>query len=237
MKLEQYADNDDATNSALDNARTAVFLLQVDLTSGVYRLKSQYVDIADFELPNNGFFTQATSDFSFTRDNDAFEAVNSFYHLDKSMRYINETFGIVCRPFLNDGVFQFDPSGVEGADNSHYTPSTNQIAFGEGCVDDAEDAHVVLYEIGHGIYHWITGGHASSLTGLGEGTGDYWAMSYSRSRNLWAALHLNMIGFLAGTDIILVGTVARQIISKHIPKPRQRLRKFIRMVKHGQLLS
>jgi zinc metalloprotease ZmpB len=182
-----YSDNSDATNTDLDAARKLVSLPQVDLTSGVYRLKSQYVDIADFESPNNGFFTQSTDDFSFTRDNDAFEAVNAFYHLDKSMRYINQTLGSVCVPQLNGGVFQFDPSGLSGADNSHYIPSTEQIAFGEGCVDDAEDADVILHEFGHGIHDWVTGGHSSSSTGLGEGSGDYWAMSYSRSLNQWTS--------------------------------------------------
>lgn len=182
-----YADNEDATNESLDAARTAVQLPQIDLTEGVYRLRSQYVDIADFELPNKGLFTQTTNNFSFTRDNDGFEAANAFYHLDQSMRYINETLGVLCKPLLNNGVFQFDPSGVNGDDNSHYTPSTNQIAFGEGCVDDAEDADVILHEFGHGIHDWLTGGHSSAATGLGEGCGDYWAMSYSRSKNLWTA--------------------------------------------------
>lgn len=182
-----YMDNNDVTNAQLDAARTSVVLPQIDLTGGVYRLKSQYVDIADFESPNKGLFTQATNAFNFTRDNDAFEAVNSFYHLDKSMRYINQTLGVSCVPQLNGGVFQFDPSGLSGADNSHFLPSTDQIAFGEGCVDDAEDADVILHEFGHGIHDWLTGGNASSLTGLGEGNGDYWAMSYSRSLNQWTS--------------------------------------------------
>jgi hypothetical protein len=182
-----YSDNGDATNADLDAARSAVTLPQVDVTAGVYRLKSQYVDIADFEAPNKGLFTQSTNDFSFTRDNDAFEAVNAFYHLDKSMRYINETLGSACLPQLNGGVFKFDPSGLSGADNSHYLPSTEQIAFGEGCVDDAEDADVILHEFGHGIHDWVTGGNSSSATGLGEGSGDYWAVSYSRSLNQWTS--------------------------------------------------
>lgn len=180
-----YLDNGDANSPELEAARTSVVLPDIDFTGGVYRLKSQYLDIADFESPFNGFFTQATSDFSFTRDNDAFEAVNSFYHLDKSMRYINLTLGIPCLP-NNAVLFQFDPSGFDGADNSHFLPSTDQISFGEGGVDDAEDADVVLHEFGHGIHDWLTGGNSSQRTGLGEGCGDYWAQSYSRSLNQWA---------------------------------------------------
>lgn len=177
---------EDATNSQLDAARTSVVLPEIDLTAGVYRLKSSYLDIRDFELPNKGLFTQATSTFNFTRDNDAFEAVNAFYHLDKSLRYIDQTLGIVCVPQQNGGDLHYDPSGLDGDDNSYFIPSSDRIAFGEGCVDDAEDADVILHELGHGLHDWMTNGNASSSQGLGEGSGDYWAQSYNWSLNQWA---------------------------------------------------
>ena len=180
-----YVDGNDANTTQLAAARTSVNLPEIDLTAGVYKLKSSYVDIQDFESPATGLFTQATSAFNFTRDNNAFEAVNVFYHLDKSLRYINETLGITCRPQVNGGVARFDSSGLSGADNSHYLPSTDQLAFGEGCVDDAEDADVIWHELGHGIHDWLTNGSTSSL--LGEGNGDYWAQSYSRSLGQWTS--------------------------------------------------
>ncbi len=179
----QYVDNSNATNASLDAARETVTFPEIDLTAGVYKLKSSYVCIRDFESPSRGLFTQSTNNFSFNRSQYGFEAVNAFYHLDKSMRYINETLGIVCKPSLNGGIFYYDPSGLSGADNSHYIPSSEQIAFGEGGVDDAEDADVILHEFGHGIHDWIT--HGSASDNFGEGNGDYWAMSYSRSLNQW----------------------------------------------------
>ena len=178
-----YSDVNDANTANLAAARTAVTLPQIDLTAGVYKLKSSYAEIIDFETPTTGLFTQATSAFNYTRDNNAFEAVNVFYHLDKSMRYINETLGIVCRPTQNGGVVRFDPSGLSGADNSHYIPSSDQLAFGEGCVDDAEDADVIWHELGHGLHDWLTNGNTGST--IGEGNSDYWAQSYSRSLNQW----------------------------------------------------
>lgn len=171
----------DANTTQLTNARTSVTLPEIDLTSGVYRLKSSYVDINDFESPATGVFTQATNNFSFTRDNNAFEAVNVFYHLDLGLRYINETLGIACRPALNGGVLRFDSSGLSGADNSHYVPSSDSLAFGEGCVDDAEDSDVIMHEFGHGIHDWMTNGSTSAY--IGEGNGDYWAQSFFRSYN------------------------------------------------------
>lgn len=184
-----YVDNNDATNTQLDAARTSVTLPEISLTAGVYKLKSSYVEIKDFETPSKGLFTQATNVFNFNRNQDGFEAVNAFYHLDKSIRYVNETLGVVCRPSLNSGVFFFDPSGISGADNSYYLPTTQRISFGEGGVDDAEDADVVWHELGHGIHDWLTGGSTpfgSADDGLGEGNGDYWAQSYSRSLGQWA---------------------------------------------------
>jgi hypothetical protein len=180
-----YPADTDATNSDLDAARTQVVLPEIELLNGVYKLKSTFVEIQDLEAPSKGLFTQTTPNFLFDRENDAFEAANAFYHLDNSMRYINNTLGIRCIPLTNSGVLYFDPSGVNGDDNSYYTAGT--LTFGEGGVDDAEDADVVLHEMGHGIHDWITGGHASSSTGLGEGNGDYWAVSYSRSLNQWTS--------------------------------------------------
>lgn len=178
-----YVDGNDADTAQLTAARTSVTLPEIDLTSGVYKLKSSYVEITDFEAPTTSLFTQATNAFNFTRSNNAFEAVNVFYHLDKSLRYINETLGITCRPSLNGGVLRYDPSGLSGADNSHFLPSTDQISFGEGCVDDAEDADVIWHEFGHGVHKWMTNGNVSQY--LGEGNSDYWAQSYSRSLNQW----------------------------------------------------
>jgi hypothetical protein len=176
-----YSDSNDANSTQLAAARTSVTLPDIDLTSGVYRLRSSYVDINDFEAPTTGVFTQATSAFNFTRDNNAFEAVNIFYHLDLMLRYINETLGINCRPSLNSGVLRFDSSGLSGADNSHYLPSSDSLAFGEGCVDDAEDSDVIVHEFGHGIHDWMTNGNTSPY--IGEGDSDYWAQSYFRSIN------------------------------------------------------
>jgi Zn-dependent metalloprotease len=181
-----YTDGNDANTTQLAAARTSVTLPEIDLTAGTYRLKSSYVEIQDFEAPSTGLFTQTTgSAFNFTRENNAFEAVNAFYHLDLSLRYINETLGITCRPSLNGGVVRFDSSGINGADQSYYLPSTDQLSFGEGCVDDAEDADVIWHELGHGIHDWLTNGNTSNL--IGEGNGDYWAQSYSRSLNQWTS--------------------------------------------------
>jgi Zn-dependent metalloprotease len=178
-----YVDASDATNTFLDAARTSVELPELEFASNVYKLKGTYAEIKNLANPNKGLFTQATNVFNFTRFDDGFEAVNAYYHIDKSIRYVNITLGIVCRPLTNSGVLWFDPSAENGADNSHY--SNGQLHFGEGGVDDAEDADVILHELGHGLHDWITNGSLSQVDGLSEGCGDYWAQSYSRSLNQW----------------------------------------------------
>lgn len=179
-----FVDNNDATNASLDAARTLVTIPEIDLTGGVYTLKGTYAEIKEIEAPAKGIFTQSTNQFLFNRSDDGFEAANAYWHLDNSLRYINVTLGIVCKPSQNNGVLRFDPHGFNGSDNSHYLTGSESLGFGEGGVDDAEDADVILHELGHGIHHWLAGG-ISNADGLSEGCGDYWAHSYSRSLNQW----------------------------------------------------
>ncbi|WP_052503447.1 T9SS type A sorting domain-containing protein [Lacinutrix sp. Hel_I_90] len=180
----QYVDGNDATNASLDAARTAVTLLDIELSAGQYRLRGPYTEIAELDAPNKGLFIQSTNNFEFNRQQDGFEAVNTYYHTDKSMRYINIDLGINLAPSQNGGVIRFDPHGANGADNSFYSGGT--LVFGEGCVDDAEDADVILHELGHGLHDWMTNGGLSQVDGLSEGSGDYWANSYKRSLGLWS---------------------------------------------------
>ncbi|GJM09800.1 MAG: thermolysin metallopeptidase [Lysobacteraceae bacterium] len=180
-----FVDGSDATNTDLDNARFDKTLFDIDLTAGTHALSGPYAQIVDSESPNRGLFSQASSTFDFTRQQNGFEAVNCYYHIDTFMRYINVTLGIPLSPFQYAGGVRFDPHGLNGADNSHYTGGSGEIAFGEGGVDDAEDADVVIHELGHGIHDWLTGGNLSQVEGLSEGLGDYFAASYKRSLGHW----------------------------------------------------
>ena len=182
-----YVDGNDATNAQLDAARSNVTLLDITFSGGMYSLVGPYAEVMDFESPNEGLFAQASNVFNFNRQQQGFEAVNVYYHVDHSMRYINETLGITLTPLVYSSGVRFDPHGLNGADNSYYLGGSNRIAFGEGCVDDAEDADVVIHELGHGIHDWITGGNLSQVNGLSEGCGDYWAQSYSRSLGQWSS--------------------------------------------------
>jgi Fungalysin/Thermolysin Propeptide Motif len=183
-----YVDGSDANAAVLTAQLANRTLLSIDFTGGIHTLRGPYAYIVDHEAPFKGLFTQASSTFNFDRNADGFEAVNTYYFVDKSMRYLNLTLGVTVMPYqyLGHGV-EFDPSGLSGADNSHYTGGSGRIAFGEGGVDDAEDSDVILHELGHGLHDWITSGGLSNVQGLSEGTGDYWTQSYSRSLSQWTS--------------------------------------------------
>ena len=180
-----YSDNNDVATNELNTAISTVTLLDIDQTGSIFTLKGPFAEIQDFESPFRGLFTQSTSNFNFNRSDDAFEAVNCYYLIDQSMRYINQTLGISLMPFQYSSGVRFDPHGLNGADNSYFLTGSGSLSFGEGGVDDAEDADVIIHELGHGIHQWLIGGSPSNVEGLAEGSGDYWAQSYSRSLNQW----------------------------------------------------
>lgn len=180
-----YGDANDAANAQLNAELVNVTLLDITNTGGTFSLVGPFAEITDFETPNKGLFSQASSTFNFNRSDDGFEAVNTYYHIDTIMRHLNVTLGLNIMPFQYSGGVRFDPSGLGGSDNSHYLPGSGRVSFGEGGVDDAEDADVVVHELGHGLHDWVTNGGGSQVNGLGEGSGDYIAGSYSRALGSW----------------------------------------------------
>lgn len=174
-----YVDGSDADTTQLTAARHAVTLRDLTFSGGVHSLVGTYASCLDWAPPSAGdCVTQASSDFNFTRAQDAFEGVNTYYHIDTYMRYVNQTLGITAVPNPSNTAVVFDPHGFSGQDNSSYTPATRRLQFGEGGVDDAEDADVIVHELGHGLHHWLAG-VISQTEGLSEGVGDYFAHSYS----------------------------------------------------------
>jgi Zn-dependent metalloprotease len=172
-----FSDNSNANSTQLAGQQVVDTLRGITLSSGVYRLQGPFVTLVDFESPTVAPITATHPDsFRFTRNLNAFEDVNVYYNIDKSQRWI-QTLGFTNIQNLSINV---DPHGLSGADNSHYIPSTNRIAWGDGGVDDAEDADVVWHEYGHAIQTGsVPGWGGGDEGGMGEGFGDYWTASYS----------------------------------------------------------
>ncbi|MGR5076236.1 proprotein convertase P-domain-containing protein [Photobacterium swingsii] len=100
-----------------------------------------------------------------------FYDVMAFYHLDSSLRYV-EQLGF-------DQLFykkvQFDAQ-ASSDNNSKFLIDMNLLSFGLGGSPDTLDADVVLHEFGHTMNYFILPDWAYGDTGgIGEGFGDYWA--------------------------------------------------------------
>src|SRR6202008_857303 len=68
-----------------------------------------------------------------------------------------------------------------GLDNSFATTHKDELRFGKGGVDDAEDADVILHEHGHAIHFSQNFSFASEEAGaISEGFGDYWAATVTQ---------------------------------------------------------
>ena len=120
----------------------------------------------------------ATNTFRYTRHQDEFEQVMAYYWVTEAQAYIHSLgFGETRRPIDNG------PQAVRinqlGADNSFATDHPkNELRFGKGGVDDAEDAEVILHEYGHAIHFSQDFVFGSEQAGaISEGFGDYWAVT------------------------------------------------------------
>ncbi|NVD69004.1 hypothetical protein HUX88_00330 [Duganella sp. BJB1802] len=182
--LNTDALTDTSPASAFDAAYSTKTLRDLTVTSGVYKLSGPFVNIKDIEAPNTAPSTTSNGVWTAKRGNDAFDDTNVYFHLDQSQRYI-QSLGFTGTKSIINRPLDVDTNGVNGDDNSHYSggaAGSDYLAFGHGCVNDSEDADVILHEYGHGIQANIDSSWSGGDTGaMGEGFGDYWAASYSYS--------------------------------------------------------
>lgn len=180
----QYRDRNDADSEALNNERLEVTLRDITQgPDGLYRLEGPHVRIVGSAgIGGTASTPPAEPDpnaFRYTRADDNFEAVMAYYHVDASERYIR-SLDLGLR--TSTRVLRVNPHGLGDQDNSVYYFRQHALAFGDGGIDDAEDAEVILHEYGHGVLETnapdlFDGAEGSALH---EGWADYWAVSYTR---------------------------------------------------------
>ena len=154
-----------------------------------------YHDVALTNLDGSGFLRgdfatvvsetgnpafSSTNTFRYTRNQDQFEQVMAYYWVTEAQKYIQRLgFGSRMRA-VNDGAQRLRINQF-GQDNAFATDHPrNELRFGKGGVDDAEDAEVILHEYGHAIHFSQNFSFGSEEAGaISEGFGDYWAVTVS----------------------------------------------------------
>ncbi|MDA8792770.1 hypothetical protein N9N67_05960 [Bacteriovoracaceae bacterium] len=177
LKNDKLEDNSEAY--IFKPAYRKVTLENLLIKDGVYHLKSDLVELKNFESPNTSVTTSKSGDFTGERNSSTFTDTMTYYHLYDSIQYL-KNLGFKNSKLIFKKAMIADSDAVYGSDNSYFSPAQNALAFGHGCVDDNEDSDVILHELGHAINFNINNSWRGGDTGaMGEGFGDYWAASYA----------------------------------------------------------
>ena len=207
-----YKDNNDTDPSGKINAERQMVHITVTLDNDTFRLKSPYAMAKNLSGPDDTIAYSLTPSFNFERSHLFFEDVNAFYHINQFHAYMS---GIGFKNLVNYPI-EMDTHALMGDDNSMFVSSTSppQLLFGQGGVDDAEDADVVIHEYGHAISFSASPNtlFGNERDALDEGCGDYFAASYSRSIK---AFHWDHIFTWDGHNEFWAGRTA--ITSKKYP--------------------
>ena len=157
--------------------------------NGRIHLRNNRFRMGEFSPPLRAPASFSTADsFLLSRNHPGFEEINAFFHLNHFRRY-TDSLGFDS---LATYPLSVDAHGMDGADQSAYSPLQDVLAFGDGNVDDAEDAAVVVHEYGHVLSHSALpfGNAGVERRSIEEGFCDYLAGSYARSLSdyQWSSL-------------------------------------------------
>jgi hypothetical protein len=175
LQNQSLTDQKDADYAALQPAYHTVTLTDLD---GSGTLTGRWAQIvSETGVPARS----STNTFTYHRNDDRFEQVMAYYWITRAQLYIQSLgFGTGLYPPVN---MQSQRVRINqwGQDNSFATDHPkDELRFGKGGVDDAEDAEVILHEYGHAIHFSQNFSFASEEAGaISEGFGDYWAADVS----------------------------------------------------------
>ena len=176
LQIQSLTDQKDSDAAVPARAYHEVTLTNLD---GSGFLQGDWANIRS-ETGNPAY--SPTNRFRYTRSQDEFEQVMAYYWITKAQNYIQSLgFGSTLRPINKES--QDVRIDQWGADNSFSTDKQDQLRFGKGGVDDAEDAEVILHEYGHAMMDSqqtpFGYGFSTEAGSIGEGFADYWAVTVS----------------------------------------------------------
>jgi zinc metalloprotease ZmpB len=171
-------DRKDANYPALNDERVTVPLRFLD---GSGYLRGRYAIVVS-ATGDPAYETDCT--YNYLRHDDRFEQVMAYFWVTESQRYLRslgfdgQTFPEVNADRQRVRINQY------GVDNSFATTHPrDEMRFGKGGVDDAEDGDVILHELGHQIHFSQSATFFSSAeaSAISEGFGDYWAFTVGKA--------------------------------------------------------
>ena len=174
-----FMDYGDSATYQLNLQRKDVPLLDLKYENGKYYLEDPFnVIITNFGGYQDPRYNSSDGYFYHTRYDQVFEAVCAFYHIRAYQDYLRQIgFGFATGKVYVDPHATYDDQSWYG-----YINDEDRIYLGEGGVDDAEDADVIIHEFGHCLQRRLMGGFNYNFPesgALSEGYADYLAGSYS----------------------------------------------------------
>jgi Zn-dependent metalloprotease len=150
--------------------------VKLDNLAGDGYLKGSYVDTGNT-------VRRAKSDgnqFVYSRKDERFGEVMAYYHIDSLQSYL-QSLGFNGEKKILNRPIMVKVHGVK-EDQSWFDPSPGKedLTFGSGGVNDAEDGDIIIHEYGHAIANGIVRGFGQSkeARAMGEGLSDYLAASF-----------------------------------------------------------
>ncbi|MDJ0835471.1 MAG: hypothetical protein QNK37_03080 [Acidobacteriota bacterium] len=216
-----------------------------DLTveDGTYSLTGPWVTVASFNAPATPPSTTTDGIWEFNRGNNAFNDAMTYFQLDQSQRYIQSLGFVGDRAQGGTGIqyrsIEVDTDAENGDDNSFFYSGLNAITYGHGCVDDSEDADVILHEYGHALQYsinpeWFSSGDEGAM---GEGFSDYWAGSYSYSTPNGPIFNPEWIYTWDGHVECWPGRVMDQFLAVYDPNRTYFAHQFVSVNVNGQFVQ
>jgi hypothetical protein len=165
--------------ATIDAQRVTRTLKGLKLENGVHKLDGPFCRMRNFGAPNINPPTEANANnFKYSSGDNRFEAVNCYYHIDTTQRFI-QSLGITT---AHNKVIECDAhDGVGGG--AFFSPGDGGLHFGDSgaCKPNrASDGDVMLHEYGHAIQNNQVPGwgvtnpvtHRAETRAMGEGFGD-----------------------------------------------------------------
>jgi hypothetical protein len=150
------------------------------VSNDTFYLESEFLRFKDISAPVDADFFTFSDSMTYSRDEQEFEYINAYYHLDKMGKYVNGLgYDALTRKL------DVDVHALNGWDNSAYSPTDHSLQFGEGGIDDAEDGEVIIHEFTHSLSELASPNNTIGIQreAMEEGSCDYLAKAYSRSIN------------------------------------------------------